>query len=110
MYRAGHQAAGKPVHSEVLASEHDLVDGAVVRQHADHDAAVEQIGNIRRRLEAERRELTDPLGATHICNHFAASSGEIRSHRRAHAETDKSDIARDLGTAACRCTRRAGIG
>jgi hypothetical protein len=97
MYRAGPHAGGQSTYPKAFASKHDLAHGAIVGQHADDDAAVEQVGNVGRRPQAERLEFTDPLGATDICNHLAARRGEIRSHRRAHpTEADKSEVVRDL--------------
>jgi hypothetical protein len=79
--RAGHQTADNPIHPEVLASEHNLADRAIVRQHADD----------------ERRELADPLGAADICNYLTARGSEIFGHRRSHStKAHKSNIAGGL--------------
>jgi len=96
MNRAGRQAAGKSIRSEVLASKHDLANRAIVRQHADDNAAVKEVGDVRRRPQAESRELADSLGAADICNDLVAGGGEISGHRRAHStKAHKSDIAGD---------------
>jgi hypothetical protein len=108
MDRAGRQAAGKSIHSKVLASKHDLADRAIVRQHADDNAAVEQVGDFRGRPQAACRELADPLG---VADMTACGSG-IAGHRRAHpTEAHKSNIAcdriaRDLGARALSAAAR----
>src|SRR5579862_8437313 len=96
MDRAGHQTAGKPIHSEIFASKYDLADRAIVRQHADDDTAVEQVRDFRRRPQAECHELAGPLGAADIRNYLTAGGSKISGHRRAHpTKAHKSDIAGD---------------
>jgi serine/threonine protein kinase len=58
--------------SLAISSKHDVAHSAIVRQHADDDAAAEQVGNVGCRPQAERSEFTDPLGATDIRNDLAA--------------------------------------
>jgi hypothetical protein len=73
---------------------HDFAHRRIVRQHADDDVAIEQVGEIRRRFDTERRQLAHLLCAANMSNHSVAEGDEICRHRRAHAtKADKSDPA-----------------
>ena len=90
---AGRQSHGQAVDTEIRASKHDVADSVVVRQHADDDLAVEQVGDIRRGIEPERYELAHLVRATDIRDHPPSGGGEICGHRRAHvAKTDEADV------------------
>ena len=55
--------------AEVFSPKHDGANGSVVRQHADDDLAIEEIGDVRCGHETERSELGRLIRATDICNH-----------------------------------------
>ena len=88
------QPHGEAVDAAIAAPEYDVADGGIVGQHADHDLAIEQVGDVGRRLEAERRELVHLVRATDIGDHPMAGAGKVRSHRGAHVtKADKTDFA-----------------
>jgi len=88
------QALGKPVGAEIRAAEYDLANRSIIRQHADHEFTVIHLGDVRRRLEAERRELSHLLGATDVGDHLTAGGCQICGHRGAHVtEADKPNMA-----------------
>jgi len=91
--RAGHETRGQTVEIVIAVAEHDFAYGIIVRQHADDDVTVEQIADIRRRIETERLEFTELIRAADICDHPSSGGGEIRGHRPSHvAKTDKADF------------------
>jgi len=73
-------------------AEYRLANRAVVRQHADDDIAVEQIGNAELRLQAKAPDFRRTVGAANIGDHRAAAGREIGRHGAAHAtQPDKAD-------------------
>src|SRR5258708_27419331 len=109
MDRTGHQTGGETVRPGPRMSKDDLAKGGIVRQHGDDELAVEQVGDIHRRLEAQRRELAHLLRTTHIGSHSISASLKIRGHYDSHmAEADKSDTA-SHGLTAIRSGRRASV-
>src|ERR1700689_5811066 len=89
----GSQTLGEATEPNLFATEHDFANGVVVRQHADDDLAVEEIGDVRCGLEAKRRELALLLRTADIGDHPASGGGEVGGHCRAHlTKTDKTDF------------------
>jgi hypothetical protein len=73
-------------------SEYCLANRGGVRQHADDEIAVEQIGNAEFRLEAEVPNFRRAVWTANIGNHPAAAGHEIRCHGAAHmTQPDKAD-------------------
>jgi len=90
---AGHQSRRKTVDAKVLTPKYDVANSGIVRQHADDDRTIEQLGDIRRGLETERRELVHLVGATNIRDHPKSGGGKVCGHRRSHVtKTDKADF------------------
>src|SRR3984957_10589679 len=93
MNGAGSQALGEAIEPDRFAAEHDFANGGVIRQHADDDLAVEEIGDVRCGLEAKRRELALLLRTADISDHPAPGGSEVGGHCRAHlTKTDKTDL------------------
>jgi hypothetical protein len=96
------QSCGKTAVAVNRRSDYDLANGAVVRQHADDDLAIEQIAEIHRGLETERDELFHLVRPTDVGDYPTSGGGEIAGHRRPHvAEADKSDFGLRRQAAAC---------
>jgi len=88
------QSRGESFSADVCAPKRGLENGVVVRQHADDDLAVEQIGDLGRGPETECRELVHPVRATDIGDYPTPRGGKVCRHRRAHVtEADKADFA-----------------
>src|SRR5258708_28949599 len=66
MNGAAPQSRGEPFSTDVCAPKRGLENGVIIRQHADDDTAVEQVGDIGRGPEAECRELVHPVRAPDI--------------------------------------------
>jgi len=100
------QALGKPVGAEIRAAEYDLANRSIIRQHADHEFTVIHLGDVRRRLEAERRELSHLLRATDVRDHLTSRGRQIRCYCGAHVtEADKPNMALQRRTPAPRGAR-----
>src|ERR1700728_1710632 len=94
MDRAGFKARRQAFESGVLPTKHYFTYGVVVRQHADNNITIEQIGEVRRRLETDCRKLGRLLWATDICDDLETTGGKICGHCCAHMA--KSDEANSL--------------
>src|ERR1700730_10809208 len=93
MNGAGSQTLREAIEPDRLAAEHDFANGGVIRQHADDDLAVKEIGDVRCGLEAKRRELALLLRTANIGDHPTPGGGKVCRHCRAHlTETDKADL------------------
>src|SRR3984893_4313701 len=93
MNGAGSQTLREAIEPDRLAAEHDFANGGVIRQHADDDLAVEEIGDVRCGLEAKRRRLALLLRTANISDHPASGGGEVCRHCRAHlTKADKPDL------------------
>jgi hypothetical protein len=81
------------IEADFFTAENDFPNGGVIRQHADDDFAVEEIGDIRCGLEAKRREFALLLRTANIGDYPASSGGDVGGHCRAHlTKTDKTDL------------------
>ncbi len=90
---AGHQTRGQTVEIVAAVTEYDFPYGIVVRQHADDDAAVEQVADIRRGVETERLEFTKLIRAADIGDHPSSGGREVCGHRPSHVtKADKADF------------------
>src|ERR1700734_734153 len=88
------QALNEAVESVRFAAEHYFANGIVVRQHADNDLTIEEIGHGRCGLEAEGGELAHLLRPTARCDHLNPIGGKVGGHCHAHmAESDKANSA-----------------
>ena len=84
------QTRGQPLFPRF--AEYRLANRAVVRQHADDEIAVEQIGNAEFRLQAEGPYCRRAVRTANIGGHPAAAGREIGRHGAAHAtQPDKAD-------------------
>ena len=73
-------------------AEYCLGHRGVVRQHADDEIAIEQIGNAEFRLKAEGPDFRGTVRTANIGDDPAAAGREIGCHRVAHAtQPDKAD-------------------
>src|SRR5438270_14001334 len=84
MDRARPQSCGKALDAEVSASKNDLADRVIIREHADDDLAVEQMGNVGCRLETERPKLVQAIRTTDIGDHGKTSCGQVFRHGSSH--------------------------
>src|SRR5580698_1767899 len=93
MNGAGSQTLGEAIEPDRFAAEHDFANGGVVRQHADDDLALAQVGDVQCGLEARRHELAWLLRTANIGDNSASGGGKVGRPRRAHlTNTDKSDL------------------
>src|SRR5580698_10627251 len=93
MNGAGSQTLGEAIEPDRFAAEHDFANGGVVRQHADDDLALEQVGDVQCGLEAKRHELALLLRTANIGDNSASGGGKVGGHCRAHlTKTDKTDL------------------
>ena len=91
---AAFQSRNEALDAGVFLSEHNVANRRVVRQHADDDPAVEQVGDLRCGVETEPSELAHLIRATVTGDHPISGRGEVCGHRRPHmAEADKADFA-----------------
>jgi hypothetical protein len=92
-------------------AEYRLANRAVVRQHADDDIAVEQIGNAEFRLQAKAPDFRRTVGTANIGDHRAAAGREIGRHGAAHAtQPDKADASiQRLAMAVATVNRRVHV-
>ena len=92
MNGAGLQAHSKAVDSIPFAAEYYFANRSVVRQHADDDLAVEEVGDVRCGLEAKRRELAHLLRTPDIGDNPMSGGGKVCRHCHAHlTKSDKAD-------------------
>jgi len=93
MNRAAPQTECEAFAPRAGAPERGVEHGIVIRQHGDDDIAVEQIGAIGRRPEAESGEFQRPVRVTDVGDDFASEGREVCGHGHAHAaEADKADL------------------
>ena len=97
MHCARHQARSQAIEPELVApAKDDIINGRVIRQHADDDVAFEQILDFERRPQAERRKLLGAVGTPDIGRDLAAAGGQVGGHDAAHAtKPNKPDPALD---------------
>src|SRR5205823_13846265 len=86
------QADGEPV--ALFVPKHDFAHGAVIRQHADDELASEEVGELGRRIKAERFQPAHLFQAADMSNHPIPGYDKVCRHRRAHvAEADEANLA-----------------
>jgi hypothetical protein len=89
---AGFQTDSQASKSDPLATEYNLANGVVVREHGDNDLAIEEIGHVRCGLESKGRELGHLIRVTDIRNHPIPGSDEVGGHCRTHVtHSDKTN-------------------
>jgi hypothetical protein len=72
---AAPQSNGEPFNAGARSPKCGVENGVVVRQHADDDLAVEQIGDIGRGLETEFCELVHAVLMTDIGDYLSSGGG-----------------------------------
>src|ERR1700730_17855688 len=93
---AGHQALGETDGAGRLAPIQNPTNRDIIRQHADHNLAVGQVGTICRGVEPEYPKLVYLLGTTHLPEHSSAGGRPICRRYGAHlAEPVESTAAFD---------------
>ena len=78
----------------LFSPEDHVANGGVIRQHADDDPAVEEVGEFQCGSKTEPDEGTHLVWSTDITSDPTSRRSKVRGHRRPHmAEANKSDCA-----------------
>jgi hypothetical protein len=78
----------------VFSPEDDVANRGVIREHADDDLAVEEVGEFHCGSEAEPDQRAHLIRSADISGDAIRRVGEVRRHRGPHVtKTDKPDFA-----------------